>query len=235
MELDSKNEDVEDLSGQSEALTAKVGTLTETVSKLTAEIKFLTQDRGEATKTRTTQKAENEKKIAESSDAEAAVANAITVLKEFYEGGAKSATEDADKDTATEVYGGQQAQGAGVVNIMEVIESDFARIVAETTEAEASQAADYKTLMNSSEVTVEVKKTEKAHNEKLLTQAKKDSASIEDQLATTKTARDGSQDAYDGFVKQCDTGLSFDERMEARKAEIQSLKEALDVLQNAGV
>ena len=61
----------------------------------------------------------------------------------------------------------------------------------------------------------------------------KDSASIEEQLGTTKEARDGSQEAYDGFVKQCDTGLTFEERMEARKAEIQSLKEALEVLQNA--
>ncbi|CAD7939780.1 unnamed protein product [Amoebophrya sp. A25] len=235
MELDSKNEEVEDLTGQSEALTAKIGSLTELVSKLEAEIKFLTQDRATATKTRATQKAENEKKIKESSEAEAAVANAIGILKEFYAGGAKSAAEDEGKETATEVYGGQQAQAGGVVNIMEVIEADFARVVAETTEAESSQAADYKKLMNSSEVTVAVKKTEKAHNSKLLTQAKKDSSAVGEQLKLMTEARDGAQEQHDGFKKQCSDGLSFEERMEARKAEIQSLKEALEVLKSSGV
>ncbi len=127
------------------------------------------------------------------------------------------------------------AEAGGVMDIMSVIEQDFARVVAETTEAESQQAADYKKLMNSSEVTVEVKKTEKAHNSKLLGQAKKDNEAVTGQLGEMKEILTAAQEQYDGFVKQCDTGLTFEERMEARKAEIQSLKEALTVLENSGV
>ena len=42
--------------------------------------------------------------------------------------------------------------------MLETVESDFARVESERTQAEAEQSAEYKKLMNSSEVTVEVKK-----------------------------------------------------------------------------
>jgi len=235
MELEDKAEQVADLQNQKDALDSKVAKTTETVAKLSAEINFLTQDRATATSTRATQKEENELKLKEASEGEAATANAISILKEFYAKGAASAAEDEGKETATDVYGGQQAEAGGVVDIMEVIEADFARVVAQTTEAESSQAADYKKLMNSSEVTVEVKKTEKEHNSKVLGQAKKDLAAVGDQLSEMIEIQTSAQEQYDGFKKQCDGGLSFEERMEARKAEIQSLKEALEVLQNSGV
>eukprot|EP00391_Amoebophrya_sp_Ameob2_P000280 CAMPEP_0179007958 /NCGR_PEP_ID=MMETSP0795-20121207/15443_1 /TAXON_ID=88552 /ORGANISM="Amoebophrya sp., Strain Ameob2" /LENGTH=58 /DNA_ID=CAMNT_0020702977 /DNA_START=1 /DNA_END=177 /DNA_ORIENTATION=- len=58
--------------------------------------------------------------------------------------------------------------------------------------------------MNSSEVTVEVKKTEKAHKSKVLGQAKKDLAAVADQLGTMIEIQTAAQEQFDGFKKQCD-------------------------------
>jgi hypothetical protein len=83
------------------------------------------------------------------------------VLNEFYSKGAAHAEGDSGEGAVTEVFGGQQSQSKGVIDIMKVIETDFAREEAERTATEAQQAEAYKKLMNSSEVDVEVKKSTK--------------------------------------------------------------------------
>ena len=70
-------------------------------------------------------------------------AQALTVLKEFY---AKAAEATAFVQQKPEIfdspYKGMGAEGGGVVGMLEVIESDFARLESDTKASEATAQKD---------------------------------------------------------------------------------------------
>merc|ERR1712014_256355 len=79
---------------------------------------------------------------------------AIVVLKTFYKQAAKATVSfvqvhasPVDEDTQgpgfTGAYKGNQEKSTGIIGLLEVIESDFERTIATTTEAEKTAAADF--------------------------------------------------------------------------------------------
>merc|ERR1719281_11805 len=122
-------------------------------------------------------------------------------------------------------------EGGGVMGMLEVIESDFARLLAETTAAEQEAASEYEKLSNDSAEDKAVKETEsksktgeKTRKESALGSAKKD-------LATTKEELAAAMDYYEKLKPSCvDAGVSYEELAARRKEEIESLQEALKIL-----
>mmetsp|Transcript_18426 Transcript_18426/g.33005 ORF Transcript_18426/g.33005 Transcript_18426/m.33005 type:complete len:123 (+) Transcript_18426:2-370(+) len=115
--------------------------------------------------------------------------------------------------------------------MLEVIESDFARLESDTKADEATAQKTYDEFMTESKVDKAAKSTDMEHKT-----AKKQDQS---QALTTKTAdREGTQkelDAalayYDKLKPSCiDAGVSYDDRVSRRKEEIESLQEALRIL-----
>merc|ERR550514_835888 len=129
-----------------ELLTAEIDELEASVSKLTDEITQLTKAVAdsdaavaESTSIRETEKAKNTETIADAQAAQTAVAKALSVLKDFYEkaGEATSlAQQPAPEIFSDEPYTGMQSENGGVVGMIEVIQSDFARLESDTTAAE---------------------------------------------------------------------------------------------------
>merc|ERR1719405_391944 len=115
--------------------------------------------------------------------------------------------------------------------MLEVIESDFARLLAETTADEQENAAEFEKLSNDSAEDKAVKETdsksktgEKTRKESALGEAKKD-------LATTKEELAAAMDYYEKLKPSCvDAGVSYEERVARRKEEIESLQESLKIL-----
>merc|ERR1711953_704650 len=107
-----------------------------------------------ATKIRQEEKATNEETIKDAQEAQTAVAQAITVLKEFYAKAGDATALLQQQPTAPEIfdspYKGMQAESGGVVGMLEVIESDFARLEAETSAGEATSQKEYDDLMTTS-------------------------------------------------------------------------------------
>jgi len=115
--------------------------------------------------------------------------------------------------------------------MLEVIESDFARLEADTKAAEASAQKEYDTFMTDSKVDKAQKSTDIEHK----TAKKQD----ESQALTTKTEDlEGTQkelDAalayFDKLKPSCvDAGVSYEDRVARREEEIKSLQEALRIL-----
>lgn len=233
IEVEDKSSTQSQLSTEKESLTAKVSKLTTEIEDLAKEIAFLSQDRGAATKLRAENKAENQRVIAESVSGQEAVAKAVGVLRDFYASGAEHVSGDDGAGAVTEVYGGEQERGKGVIDILKVIESDFAREEAQRTSAEAEQANSYKKLMNSSEVDVETKKTTKQHKTKVRVDAKKELTRVTNELGDVSEALTLTQKQMEDLTTQCSAQVSFAERVKLRENEIQSLKEALTVLKQA--
>merc|ERR1719281_703872 len=117
--------------------------------------------------------------------------------------------------------GGYTGMGnGGVMGMLEVIESDFARLLAETTADEQENAADYEKLSNDTAEDKAVKETdsksktgEKTRKESALASAQKD-------LASTKEELKAAMDYYEKLKPSCvDAGISYEERVAKRKEE----------------
>merc|ERR1719399_1389514 len=122
---------------------------TEAVETLHAEIDQLDAAMAKATKLRAEEKAKNTETIADAEEAQTAVAQALTVLKEFYAkaGEATALLQQPAPEIFDSPYKGMQAENGGVVGMLEVIESDFARLESDTKAAEATAQKEYDTFM----------------------------------------------------------------------------------------
>merc|ERR1719228_2216403 len=118
-----------------------------------------------ATTLRQEEKAKNEETIKDAQEAQTAVAQALTVLKEFYAkaGDATAFVQQPAPEIFDSPYKGMQAENGGVVGMLEVIESDFARLEADTKAAEVSSQKEYDTFMTDSKVDKEAKETDIEH------------------------------------------------------------------------
>merc|ERR1719316_602544 len=76
---------VETLHAEIDELSASIAKLTQEITDLTAEIAAIDKAVAEATAIREEEKATNEQTVKDSVEAQTAVAQALTVLKEFYE------------------------------------------------------------------------------------------------------------------------------------------------------
>jgi len=228
-----KTEAVETLHAEIDQLQASIAQLTEEISELTKAVADLDAAMADATKLRQDEKTQNELTIKDAGEAQTAVAQAITILKEFYEkaGDASAFIQQPMPAIFDRPYQGMQAENGGVVGMLEVIESDFARLEADTTAAEATAQKEYDTFMTDSKVDKAAKTTDIEHK----TTKKQDETQAlttkEGDLEGTQKELDAALAYFDKLKPSCvDAGVSYDDRVNRRKEEIESLQEALRIL-----
>jgi prefoldin subunit 5 len=222
---------VELLHAEIDELEASITKLTEDITELTKAVADLDTAIAEATQLRNEEKAKNTETISDSQEAQTAVAQALTVLKEFYAKAGEATALVQQPEIFDKPYTGMQAEGGGVVGMLEVIESDFARLEADTKASEATAQKEYDTFMTDSQVDKTKKSTDIEHK----TAKKQDE---EQALTTNKADLEGTQkelDAalayFDKLKPSCvDSGVSYEDRVARRKEEIESLQEALKIL-----
>merc|ERR1719149_486003 len=115
-------------------------------------------------------------------------------------------------------------EGGSVVDFLEVILTDFSRLEAETVSAEAAELAEYKTYMSESEI-------DKAHKEDKIKAQTSRLHSAEEELQINQEQLDAAVAYYEKLKPECvDSGITYEQRVKNREAEIQSLEEALKIL-----
>merc|ERR1719420_496909 len=109
-----------------------------------------------ASEIRAAEKAKNAETIKDAQDAQTAIAQALVVLKEFYAKAAEATALLQGKQEPPPIfdspYKGMQSENGGVVGMLEVIESDFARLQSDTEGAEATAQKEYDEFMTDSQV-----------------------------------------------------------------------------------
>merc|ERR550537_2032735 len=167
-----KSEEVEELTAELESQNALNEKLSTQITQLSDEVAEIKAQQKKATDVRMEEKKTNAATVADAKVAQAAVEKATAVLKDFYsQHGASSALlqdnsglkQEMQQAASLEPYKGQQAGNGGIMGMLEVILSDFARLQTETEEAENSAAATYEKFMNESNEEVAVKETEIEH------------------------------------------------------------------------
>jgi len=189
----------------------------------------------DATQIRNQEKDKNTATVKDSKEAQAAVAAATEVLKEFYAkaGTATSLIQQQPEAPAIfdESFQGQQDSNTGVIGMLEVIQSDFARLEAETTAAEAQSQKEFEQFLDDSAVDkaqkskdIEHKSMKKQNQEQSLQEKMGD-------LDGTQKELDAALAYYDKLKPSCiDSGVSYEDRVARREEEVESLQEALRIL-----
>merc|ERR1719171_2450584 len=233
---DSVSAEVAELTATIEELSAKSAKLAQSVTELSGEVAELDAAVSKATSLRAEEKEKNTATIADAQGAIAAVGKAITVLKDFYakaEGATAFAqvkgVADDMPETFDKPYTGME--NGGVMGMLEVTLSDFQRLEAETTEAEEAGAAEFTKFSNDSELDKAKKEMEIKMKSELKTKTDSSTATAQNDLAAAQEQLNSAMEYYEKLKPSCvDAGLSYEDRVAARKEEIQSLKEALSIL-----
>merc|ERR1719428_2169689 len=166
------DEQLKDNKMKRDAKTAEVATLTAEVDKLNGEIiayakeleelaaaqAALAKAMKEATEFREKEKVENTATIKDAKEAQEAVNQALVVLREFYS--KQAALLQGTQVPEMAAYKGMGGAKKGVVGMLEVILSDFARLEAETTADENSAQNEYDQFMSDSKADAKAKHDE---------------------------------------------------------------------------
>jgi len=231
-----KTDAVVNLNAEVDELEASVAKLAQDIKVLTKEIADLDAAVAEATGIRTAEKAKNAVTIKDAAAAQEAVSMAIGVLKDFYDKASTATafaqTHAKQPETFDEPYTGMGGENGGVQGMMEVIQADFQRLEAETKSSESEAAKEYAEFMDDARVDgaakakdLDYKKQKKQDQSQALTERKAD-------LVGTQKELDSAVAYYDKLKPDCiATPEPYEERVARRKEEIESLQEALQILQ----
>merc|ERR1712224_1107827 len=202
-----------------------------------SEVAEIDKAQAEATKIRTK---ENEDYLVASKDfkdSAEAVAKAIEVLKNFYEGSfIQVSAKTSLKSKQPELGGAKSDIAHTIISVLEMSEEDFTTLLAETEATEDEAAKAYKALTDENKVSKVTKETEakgKASEVKSLTVQLEHS---KEDHAATSTELDAVLAYIDKLKPQCEEkAMSYADKKAAREAEIAGLKEALEILSGTGL
>jgi len=227
-----KTATIDKLQTRIDGASATIAELTEAIKTLQAEIADIDSSQAEATKIRTTESADNKAAIADFSQSADAVVKAMGVLKSFYEG---TALIQASSKTGRPSFGGAKSDtGSSIISVLEVAESDFTRLLAETETAEDAAAAAYETQTKENTVSKTTKETDAKAKESEIKSLTVELGHSKEDHASTSEELDAVNSYIDKLRPQCEEkAMSYAEKKAAREAEIAGLKEALEILEGS--
>merc|ERR1719214_463581 len=223
------------LSSRIDGASSTIAQLKEAIKTLESEVAAIDKAQAEATELRTT---EHEDYLKASSDFKAsaeAVAKAIEVLKNFYEGSFLQVNAKTSLKSKQPSFGGAKSDIAStIISVLEMSEEDFTTLLAETEATETEAANAYEKLTDENKIS-KASKTAEAKGKQSeikslsvqLEHSKEDHGSVSKELDAVLTY-------LDKLKPQCEEkAMSYAEKKAKREAEIDGLKEALSILEGA--
>jgi len=231
--------DVAKLTSKIDVASARSAGLKEDVAKLQKELGDLQKMQAEMDKVREDTHAAFEIAQTDLTAGLEGIRSALGTLRDYYQADADALLQKSgglgsfmQQPAAPAKHEKSSGAGGGIISMLEVIESDFAKNLAQEEEEESAAQTAYDKLTQENKVT----KTTKEQDEKYST---KEYTSLDKEVAELSGDRDGANtelDAvmeYDEKIKdQCVAKPEpYEERKRRREAEIAGLKEALTILE----
>merc|ERR1719162_2878476 len=212
-----KDDEISKLSTKIDSMSAKGAKLKEQVGDLQQQLAQIASSTAEMDKIRRDEKGLYDKNSAEMKAGIDGIKKALSVLRDYY----------AKKDSGA---------AGGIVSMLEVVESDFTKGLAEMEGVEASAVAEYGKVSYMNKVTV----TSKGQDEKY---KNKEAAGLAKSSTEATSDREGVQAELDALVEYLDKlnkmcvakAEPYAERKARREAELAGLKEALTILDGEAV
>jgi len=228
---DKKTAKVNKLTASIEALTEQIANMAKKIARLAKEQAELSKAMAEATEQRATEKATNTETMKDAAAGEEATKAALVILKEFYASQASFLQQRGQQVPEMAAYKGMQSAKGGVVGMLEVISSDFARLFADTRASEDAAASEYASFMKEATASNKAK-----HDLEFKTSLEKDQTEFEKSQTTkdleaTQEELDRALD-YQQYLKPVclEVHVSYEERVARRKEEIEALNQAYQIL-----
>jgi len=217
---DAKTTEIKKLSTKIDSMTSRVAQLKTEVAELEKGLSALAKAQAEMDKIRLEEKEEYTKAKAEMEAGIKGVQLALKVLRDYY---AKS-----DKAHASDEGG-----GAGIIGLLEVVESDFSKGLIEMTSTEEASQSSYDQETKDNEI-------EKVTKEQDIKYKSEEATGLEKAIAEATSDKSGVQEELDavleylkGIEDRCIAKPeSYEERVRRRDAELAGLREALNILEN---
>merc|ERR550514_1089905 len=224
--------ELDDLSTKIDKATSKIAKLKEEVATLSKELGEIAAAQKAATEMRQEQAAAWAAAKADYEQGLEGVGMALQVLRDYY----------AEKDDSAELFlqgrmgekKHSKATGAstGIIGMLEVVESDFSKLLAEGNAAEAMAVEEYEKLTQDNEIATTEKETAVKYKTK-------DSKETEAMLAGLKEDKEVASKEYSAIMDYWEQlqpmciakPEPYAERKKRREAEIAGLKEALTILE----
>merc|ERR1719433_1228744 len=129
-----------------------------------------------------------------------------------------------------------EGAGAGIIGLLEVVESDFMKGLAEMESNFANQKAAYEQTTKENQVTTAAKNQDVKYKTQEIANLKKSLFEATNDRTNAQTELDAILEYLDSLHKQCDeTAPTYEETKERREKEIAGLKQALAILQGQAV
>jgi DNA repair exonuclease SbcCD ATPase subunit len=209
-----------------EKATATIAELKEKIKATQEQMAEMDAAQAEATALRNKEHEEYVKASTEYKESAEAVANAIAVLTDYYSSGSFVQAKEAPE------FGGAKTDIASTtMGMLEVAESDFTTLLAESEASEKEAQSSYDKLTEQNTVTKAANTQEVKGMEAKVKSEETALLNYKEDFATTGKELDAVLAYLDKLKPQCETKvMSYAERVAKREAEIEGLKEALEIL-----
>jgi len=209
-----------------EKATATIAELKEQIKALQEQMAEMDAAQAEATSLRNKEHEEYLKASKEYKDSAEAVANAIAVLTDYYSSGSFVQAKEEP-----ELGGAKTDIASTIMGMLEVAESDFTTLLAESEASEKEAQSSYDKLTEQNTVTKTANTQEVKGKEASVKSEETALLNYKEDFATTGKELDAVLAYLDKLKPQCETKvMSYAERVAKREAEIEGLKEALEIL-----
>lgn len=227
---EDKSESVEGLRAKIECQSSSLDKLIGESETLSGQVADLQAAVKEKSALRAEESAANAVTIKEAKTAEEATQRAILVLKDFYGGGGESFLQTQVRAGAP--YTGMGGSSTGVIGMLETIASDFARLLTETTTAEDRDSDAHQAFLDESSTDLATKDAELKHKSGKMARLRKQIGGLKKDETATGAELETANKYFEELKPKCiDAGMSYEERVKQREAEMESLQEALEILQ----
>jgi len=147
------------------------------------------------------------------------IKKALQVLRQYY-------SQDDDKPS-----GAQDGAGGTIIGLLEVVESDFAKGIANMQEEEESSQAQYEKQTNENKVEVALKQEEVTFKTKEIKGLSKSTAESSSDLDGVQTELDAVNEYYRKIQEECVAKPEpYEERRKRQDTTLQGLQDALQIL-----
>jgi len=232
------DDDIEKLTVKIDQASSKSAKLKEEVQELESELAALSKMQAEMDKIRSETHADYVTAKEDLTLGLEGVRKALSVLREYYGGAAllQSGSQFAammQQPAMPPTHGKATGAGQGIINILEVCESDFAENLAKEETEEADAQSEYDKTTQENKVMKALKDQDVKYKSQEIKALAKALTELSADRDSAQTEHGAVMEYYAKIKERCIAKPeTYEERKRRREAEIAGLKEALSILEN---